>query len=149
MTLCLLRQGYTLLVSCKLTFGVIGTSVEASIFPVSPHECPSTLWTYTRCYYWVSFVLCFLHIVNMSLVINNLPYVLWRKARHNIIHISISDVRCLICLNCGKKWVVVYDMILWRNLTNIGVPGKYDYGIAIENQWNYLSYCQSWRMILW
>ena len=51
LALCLLRQGYTLLVSCKLTFGVIGTSVEASIFPVSPHECPSTLWTYTRCYY--------------------------------------------------------------------------------------------------
>ena len=51
LALCLLRQGYTLLVSCKLTFRVIGTSVEASIFPVSPHECPSTLWANTRCYF--------------------------------------------------------------------------------------------------
>ena len=51
LALCLLRQGYTLLVSCKLTFRVIGTSVETSIFSTSPHECSSTLWANTRCYF--------------------------------------------------------------------------------------------------
>ena len=51
LALCLLRQGYTLLVSCKLTFRVIGTSVETSIFPISPHKRPSTLWANTRCYF--------------------------------------------------------------------------------------------------
>ena len=66
----------SLLFCREFTFGVIGASVKASIFPVSPHKCSSTLWAYARCDFGVCFVLCFLHIANMGLVINYLPYVL-------------------------------------------------------------------------